>query len=513
MEFTPNDASEIDYRDLLEFAPDAVLAVDGDGVIKYANGYAHTLFGYDPGTLHGLVVEQLIPAKARHRHIAHRRGFADSPRLREMGSRDTSLFGVRRDGTHFRAEVRLAAIRTASGQLTAAAVRDATEHDRVMGELSAARDAAEKATAAKSRFVAAVSHDLRQPLQTLNAMNAILLRQSTDASFRSLLQQEKQSLDSLGDLLNALLNLSKLESGTIAPNVVEVSLSSLLEELRHQFAGSAAAKALHMEIDAGSGGFVRTDRALFHDLLQNLISNAIRYTDVGGIRVRCARLPGDLLTVEVIDTGIGIAPEALPNIWEDFYQVPGPDGRLRRGGTGLGLAIVKRLANTLRIEIKVDSVVGQGTRITVAVPDMEPAKPLQSAAPAKGSAPVVGAGVKIIFVEDDVPVRDAITMYLTMDGYSVHGVGSLREVDALLESFEGVPTIVVSDFRLQRNELGSDAIEKIRNKYGRWLPAIVLTGDVSTVPVELFEGTTTRLLNKPIDVVLLTTTIGELLSA
>jgi PAS domain S-box-containing protein len=508
-----SDTTDIPFRDLAEFAPDALLAVKSDGVIAYANHYAHTVFGYAPDTLQGRSVEELIPSESRNAHIAHRRAFAAQPQFREMGSRLVPLFGLRRDGTQFRAEVRLSPIQTKQGMLMAAAIRDATEQDRVMAQLTAARETAEKANEAKTRFVAAVSHDLRQPLQTLNAINAILQRQPTDANSQTLLQQEKQSLDAIADLLNALLNLSKLESGTVAPNVVDVSLFLLLQELRLQFADPAAAKGLRIEFDAGDGGFVRTDRALFHDLLQNLIGNSIRYTDVGSVRVRCNRAPGDQVAIEVIDTGIGIAPTALPKIWDDFYQVPGPDGAVRRGGTGLGLAIVKRLANILHIEIKVDSVVGRGTRMTVTVPNMESPKTPQNAARAKPSAPVVGAGRKIIFVEDDAAVRGAITMYLKMDGYSVHGAGCLQEVDALLESFDGAPAIVISDFSLQRNEFGTDAIERIRNKFGRSLPAIVLTGDVSTVPMELLEGTNTRLMDKPIDVTQLTATIGELLNA
>lgn len=500
------------FRLLAEFAPDALLAVDDGGAIAYANGYAHTLFGYEPGALVGLSVERLIPPASRDAHVAHRRRYAAEPRLREMGGRDRPLYGLRRDGTQFRAEVRLSPVVLDARRMTAAAIRDATEHDRVMEIARTARDAAEKANEAKSRFVAAVSHDLRQPLQALRATNAVLQRQVADPAVQAVLRQEKQSLDSMVDLLNALLNLSKLESGTIALRIADVPLGPLLNDLRQQFADAAAAKGLRLEVDACEGVTISTDRALFFDLLQNLIGNAIRYTDTGCVRVSWRQAGDHRVAVDVADTGIGIAAELLPKIWDDFYQAAGSTGAVHRGGAGLGLAIVRRVAELLRADVQVKSSVGQGSCFTVLAPRLQE-RALAGDALATAATPATGGGRNIIFVEDDEAVRAATSMYLKLDGYKVHGVGSLSELDELLEDFAEPPAIVVSDFRLKRNETGSEAIARVRAKFGASLPAIVLTGDVSSVPADAFKGTRTRLLDKPIDVVALTGVIGELLNA
>jgi protein-histidine pros-kinase len=162
------------FRDLVEFAPDALILVDSNSIILYANQHAHTLFGYEPGQLGGLGIDLLIPDESCGMHAAHPIACGQSPRLREMGNCNMPLFGVRCDGTRFRAEIRLAPVKTALGFVLAAAVRDASETVQFMNMLAAARQAAEEANEAKGRLLAAASHDLRQPMQTLRLLNGAM---------------------------------------------------------------------------------------------------------------------------------------------------------------------------------------------------------------------------------------------------------------------------------------------------------------------------------------------------
>jgi PAS domain S-box-containing protein len=496
------------YRDLVEFAPDALILVDATGTIIYANAHSHTLFGYEPGALNGISVEELIPNESRSSHAAHRKSYAREPQLREMGKRGMPLFGLRRDGSRFRAEIRLAPIHTPGGIVSAAAVRDATESERIIDMLAAARQSAEEANEAKGRLLAAASHDLRQPMQSLRLLNGALKRLIHDTAVVEVLEQEERALSTMSDLLHALLNIAKLESGTLQPTVSDTSVPMIFEDLRQQFSALARLKNLEMSIVAPDV-HVRTDAILLRELLQNLLANAVRYTDSGQVTLRCVPdQPGRVL-MEVEDTGMGI-PEAMQEkIFEDFFQAASR-GSTHRGGTGLGLGIVRRLSKVLGIPVRVASTVGVGTCFTIEVPAIE--RPSTSTHDALGTTGMAhNKGQHIILAEDDRAMRDALKIYLQLDDHQVHTAASLTELDALLRTLEACPSIVISDFHLGTHERGSDAIEMIRRHFKSALPAILLTGDTSAVPARLAGEAGIRILNKPVDGQRLVAVVDELL--
>ena len=243
------------YRDLLEFAPDALIVINAEGTIIYANAHAHTLFGYEPGRMNDLPIERLIPEQARAAHVAHRNAYIADPRTREMGNRGMALFGQRQDGSRFRAEIRLAPIRTPDGIVSAAAVRDATESERIMNMLAAAKETADEANATKGRFLAAASHDLRQPLQTLRLLNGTLKRLAREPMMREVLDQEERALGTMSELLNALLNVTKLESGTVHP-----SLSEVLTQCAVRRPATAIRESRKAEEPRAGGGAICTQR-------------------------------------------------------------------------------------------------------------------------------------------------------------------------------------------------------------------------------------------------------------
>ncbi|CAO3435441.1 ATP-binding protein [Azospirillum endophyticum] len=232
-------------------------------------------------------------------------------------------------------------------------------------ELHAAKTAAEQAHRAKSRFLAHASHDLQQPLQAIGMFTGMLERQPQSGKAAALLTDLKAAQRSMRDLLNAILDISKLESGVVTPKSVALPLSPLLDQLEAEFAGQAEAKGLRMRA-VPTNAVVRSDPALLERIVRNLIANAIRYTETGGVLVGC-RTRGEMLWIEVYDTGRGIAEPDRRRIFEEFVQLDRPD-RDRSEGIGLGLAIVERLARLLGHPVTVRSVEGCGTVFAVGVP-------------------------------------------------------------------------------------------------------------------------------------------------
>lgn len=235
-------------------------------------------------------------------------------------------------------------------------------------ELHAAKTAAEQAHRAKSRFLAHASHDLHQPLQAIGMFTGMLERQpQTHPKAAALLSDLKAAQRSMRDLLNAILEISKLESGVVSPRPVDLALSPLLDQLEAEFAGLAEAKGLRLRA-VPTDAVVHSDPALLERIVRNLIANAIRYTETGGVLVGCRRR-GGRLWIEVYDTGRGIAESDRRRIFEEFVQLDRPD-RDRSEGIGLGLAIVERLARLLAHPVAVRSVEGRGTVFSVCVPEV-----------------------------------------------------------------------------------------------------------------------------------------------
>jgi len=257
----------------LESAPDATVISDASGSIIFANGQVTALFGYGGEEILGRNVEDLLPERFRARHIAHRMGFARNPRLRPMGA-GLELFARRQDGSEFPVEISLSPVRGGDRILIAAAIRDVTDRKRIEAELVAAREAADRANLAKGRFLATASHDLRQPLQALSLLNGALRRIATDPDMAEALTHQEQAISAMSRLLNALLDISKLESGAIKPEVTDFTVAALFEELRQEFASLAVSRGLQLRVDACTDS-VRSDPSLVEQILRNLVSNAI----------------------------------------------------------------------------------------------------------------------------------------------------------------------------------------------------------------------------------------------
>ncbi len=505
---TMDELSEITQH-LLRFSPDALIVIDDGNRIRFANETVRDVFGYGPEELLGNPLEKLIPERFRPHHGAHTSAFMNHPQKREMGARITDLFALRADGSEFAAGIRLAPFRIGGKLFVAAAIRDTTERRLVNEELLAARTEAERANRAKSRFLATASHDLRQPLQTVRLLNAALSKIVPDPQARELLLQQGQAIESMARLLNALLDISRLESGAIEPVESRVAVDSVFAELRTEFESLAAARNIDL-IFRATKIVLSTDRTLFSQLLQNLIGNALKYTDRGWVRIVCAGENGGVV-VSVEDSGIGIPGDKLERIFDEYYQVD--THGTKRMGVGLGLAIVKEVARLLGFSVRIRSIVGEGTQATIAIParhllasDDKPA-----VVPAvRVVAPPSSRKGRLILVEDNDAVRIATELFLKLEGYTLLTAGSFAEAQAVLEQIkEG--DMVIADYHLDDRNTGLDLLMNLRKRCGFDIPAVILSGDLPSVQRSIkVPVLKSHFLSKPVDTTALLDAIHDL---
>jgi PAS domain S-box-containing protein len=355
------------FAELVDQAPDAILLVDSTGVIVYANARVADVFGMTPARLRGLPVEELIPERFRVPHTAHRGAYGREPRVRPMGD-DRLVFAARRaDGSEFPVDIHLAPIVSDGHRWTLAVVRDATERNRFLDELRSARQLAEQIARVKGEFLALAAHDLSQPEQQLElVISAIERRVPASADMAELTSLASGALRRMRELLKMLIEISRLESGTVRVAEEPISVAEIFGELERQFAAAARAKNLSFGSDPCQH-IVETDPALLRGMLSNLVANAIRYTPQGEVSVRCVVSAEGGLRLAVSDTGIGIPTEQLHRIFEDFQQLEEARGE-QREGFGLGLGIVRRLSALLGFPVSVQSTPGQGSTFGVDIP-------------------------------------------------------------------------------------------------------------------------------------------------
>lgn len=496
-----------EYRSLVDSAPDAVVVVDGEGQILLTNRRTSELFGYARDEMIGHPIEILIPERLHARHRFSRMHYRDVPKPRPMGS-GLELFGRRKDGSEFPVEISLSPV-ASDRALFASAIRDVSDRKRIERELRAAQEIAESANRAKSQFLATASHDLRQPLQALRLLNSALEEAVEDEELREIVAHQGQAIGAMSNLLNSLLDISKLEAGVVKPEIVDFELRALMQELRQEFDSVARRRGIELRIEE-CDALVRSDPTLVGQILRNLVANAVKFTEQGRVSLRCVD-GGAGVRLEVADTGIGIAQPELARVFDDFYQVQRSGGR-KSEGFGLGLAIVKRLADLLGVKLSVESEPGRGTRFVVDLP-MSTAKPRPAAAArARLRDPAFAVAHDVLLVEDDEGLRFASRRWLTGRGLKVQAASCGAEALAAVEAgFR--PKLIISDFHLGNGETGLEVLRQVRAKLGIQVPALMLSGDTSQIMRQITDQEGIRLLNKPADPVEFLAEIRGLLSA
>ena len=494
---------------LLQFSPDAMLVVDDQGTIRFSNETSSSMFGYTPEQLIGQPIKLLIPERFHTRHGAHVSNYVHQPSSREMGARISDLFARRADGSEFPAGIRLSPFRDGDQNLVAAAIRDMTERRAISEALVAAREEADRANRAKSRFLATASHDLRQPLQAIRLINASMhkLTEKTP-ELHDLVSHQEAAIDSATRLLNTLLDISRLESGAIEPQLAPVSLAATFADLAREFGPAAAAKNLRLEF-SDAPVVVSTDRTLLTQLLQNLIGNALKYTEQGYVRVSQTVEP-DALLLKVEDSGVGIPDEKLERIFDEYYQI-GPQGN-QRLGVGLGLAIVREVSRLLGYSVAVNSTLGEGSCVSVRIPRHRLLSGTQAAVREEVEVAVANgrSRCRLVLLEDNDSVRTATELFLSLEGFETRAAATVADAQIMLADMQP-DDVLITDYHLDGSVTGLDVLQQLRGQKGRDVPAILLSGDLQSIlRVVKTPIPHCRFLSKPVDTKALLSAIAEL---
>jgi two-component system, sensor histidine kinase len=380
------------------------------------------------------------------------------------------------------------------------------EQARDQAELERRR--AEEASRAKSRFLAAASHDLRQPIHALGLFTSAVREHVSSDQGQRIVDKIASSVDAMEMMFNALLDISRLDAGILEPRIKNVALGPMLARLAAEYAPNAEANGLRLRVRPCAHS-VRSDLALLERVLRNFLSNAIRYTLRGGVLVGC-RKRSAAIAIEVWDTGVGMPQDKLGDVFKEFYQVGNPE-RDRAKGLGLGLAIVKRIGALLRHPIKVTSRVGKGSRFSIEAPlGEESQEELIFTGQPADSAALIGAFVVVI--DDEGDVREAVEILLRQWGCHVLAADSREQALQMLRRHDRMPDAILCDYRLREGETGIGAIEAIQQEWGL-APAALITGD--TAPDRLREATASghQLLHKPLNPRLLKTVLCAMLTS
>lgn len=359
----------------------------------------------------------------------------------------------------------------------------------------------------KSHFLASASHDLRQPLHALNLFVAQLRSETKPVERDRLAARIDAAVGSMNELFEALLDMTKLEAGVLQPNVTECSVRRMLERIETTFSDAAQKKGLRLRV-VSSSAWVRSDPILLERVLLNLVSNAVAYTERGGVVVGCRRR-GSALRFDVCDTGPGIPEHQRRSIFDEYYRL-GPDPG-RQSSLGLGLAIVDRLSRLLGHAVELDSRPDRGSRFSVSVPLVaQPDATMDAHAPAPAIADPA-RGRLIMVIDDDTLVLDGMRGILQSWGCEVRTAASGAAALADLSERNVRPDLIISDSRLADGKTGMEAIERLRQVAGVSVPALVITGD--TAPERLREASAGGfpLLHKPVSPMALRTVLNRLL--
>jgi len=354
----------------------------------------------------------------------------------------------------------------------------------------------ELANLAKSRFLAAASHDLRQPLHALGLFVAQLHGQVRANERRRIVARIDAALSAMNELFNALLDISKLDAGVLTPSINEFPVAKLLDRVDTTFTGAAREKGLSLRV-ISSSAWVRSDFILLERIVFNLVSNAVRYTSGGGVVVGC-RKRGVNLRIEVWDTGTGVPQDQQQNIFGEFYRLsaPGSDGR---SGLGLGLAIVDRLCRLLDHSVNLTSTLGKGSCFSIAVP-LVAARPEIGESPAPAHPLMDASNRKLVVIIDDDPlVLEGMGGLFRRWGYHVLVAGTDDEALAGVANRDRPPDLIVSDYHLPGGKTGMEVIEGLRGVLSAEIPAFLVSGDTSPELLRQARASGYHLLHKPVD--------------
>jgi two-component system, sensor histidine kinase len=379
-------------------------------------------------------------------------------------------------------------------------------------ELVAAKENAEQANLSKTRFLAAASHDVLQPLNAAHLSISALAELQTAEEGRKLVRQVERSLETMEDLLRTLLDISKLDAGVVQPEIGDVPLEPLFSSLKSDFQPWAANKGLKLRFRP-THAVVRSDRTLLRRILQNIISNAIRYTKTGGVLVGM-RNRGTMLRIDIVDTGSGIPNDQRLAVFEEFHRGTVTADSDLAGGLGLGLAIVRRMVDALGHRVDFSSVLGRGTVFHIDVPlAFGPHAELVAASNEPEKPRGYGLfGTKVLLIENDDAVLEAMKLLLERWRCDVKAATSTDEAIDALGDTGWVPDVIIADQHLDHGDLGTTTIAEARDYLQRLVPALLITADASETLSRTARSGGIELMRKPVKPAQLRALLAHLLA-
>ncbi len=390
-----------------------------------------------------------------------------------------------------------------------ALLRAQLRNRELMESLEEEKAIAERAVVAKSRFLAAASHDLRQPLHAIGLFLSALRRRESNPEQLSIINEMSQSADALNGLFNSLLDVSRLDAEIIDFNPEHHALVDLFDRVRSTFIQQAESKGLELEVNASSS-VVYTDTILLERILRNLVSNAVQYTDSGRISLVCMTDTDGNPVITLSDTGSGIPLSERDDVFSEYHQLNNPE-RDRSKGLGLGLAIVRRLCELMDVPLIMESTVGVGTSFRLTVPAGDPEKVNGTIESLARDEPPQRSGSVVLVIDDEKAVLQSMRTTLEDCGCVVLLAESARDALKSMSVADQVPDLVLSDYRLRNEESGLDAISVVRESIDKEVPAVIITGDTSPSRLKEIDASGIPVLHKPVDTADLLDLVGKLL--
>ncbi len=493
---TAQKQAEANFRGLLEGAPDAIIVVDGEGVIRIVNQQTETLFGYSRDELLGRSIEMLVPDRVRHRHQGHRMAYLAAPERRPMGI-GLQLNGRRRDGSEFPAEISLAPVQTPQGTYVTAAVRDVTFQHQINAELV-------RANRAKSEFLSRMSHELRTPLNAILGFGQLLEMDQLSAEQHNGAHHIVSAGKHLLGLINEILDISQVETGALRFSMEPVNVPAVTDEAIGMVRPLADHRNIHLLVDPRvADAHVLADHQRLKQVLVNLLANAVKYNREGGeVRVGTVLLETGRIRLAISDTGYGITENDLQRLFEPFQRLDTAQPPVE--GTGLGLALSKQLVTAMHGQIGVTSRLGVGSTFFVELPVADPPSGMASVEAADGgdaAPPVASASTTVLYVEDN-PSNVKLVEKVLARRPAVSLIVAMQGRPAIRLAVEHLPDLILLDLHLP-DISGDNVLHELKSdpRTAR-IPVVMLSADATPGRLEQLvkSGGATGFLTKPFDV-------------
>lgn len=380
------------------------------------------------------------------------------------------------------------------------------ENSQLLNDLTLQKENAEKAVDDKNQFLAAASHDLRQPLHAMGLFIDALRPHVENTSGKQIVEKISQSKHAINGLLHGLLDISRLDADVVENYPQNIALSSMIHPIEEEFQLNAEEKGISLEFHVPSDHIAYIDPVLIERVLRNLIDNAIKYTQQGKVSLLSEEKKSSIL-ISIKDTGIGIPSDQQETIFIEFKQLNNSE-RDRRKGLGLGLSIVKRLCSLMQVDFQLQSELNQGTTISLRLPKGNPEKTIKP----ETTGGLLLQDITVVVIDDEQDILDGMQGVLNHWGCQVILALSGDEAITALHQNDITPDLIIADFRLRDHENGIEVIERIREEYNEKIKALLITGDTAPDRLQLTQTANVVVMHKPVEAKDLNTQIQALLT-